>query len=59
MGRLAKHGVALDAFWTLPPGFLQSLETFTKRGLKPSLWVMAGAPAELDQAEKVQRAAGG
>ncbi len=56
---LAKHGVALDAFWTLPPGFPQSLETFTKRGLKPSLWVMAGAPAELDQAEKVQRAAEG
>jgi len=54
---LAKHGVSLDAFWTVPPGFPQSLETFTKHGLKPSLWVMAGAPAELDQTAKVKHAA--
>jgi len=54
---LAKHGVALDAFWGVPPGFPESLETFTKHGLKPSLWMMAGAPAELDQAAKVQHAA--
>jgi len=56
---LAKHGVALDAFWGLPPGFPGSLETFTKRGLKPSLWMSIGAPNELDQADKVKRAAEG
>jgi hypothetical protein len=56
---LAKHGVALDAFWSLPPGFPTSLESFTQRGLKPSFWVMAGAPAELDQAAKVKHAADG
>ena len=54
---LAKHGVALDAFWSLPPGFPQSLESFRQRGLGPSFWVMATAPAELDQAAKVGHAA--
>ncbi|MCE9630896.1 MAG: sugar phosphate isomerase/epimerase [Planctomycetia bacterium] len=54
---LAKHGVALDAFWSLPPGFPKSLESFTQRGLKPSFWVMASAPGELDQAAKVKHAA--
>jgi sugar phosphate isomerase/epimerase len=54
---LAKHGIALDAFWTLPPGFPETLASFTKRGLKPSFWVMATAPAELDQAAKVKHAA--
>jgi sugar phosphate isomerase/epimerase len=56
---LAKHGVALDAFWTVPPGFPQSLESFKQRGLKPSLWMMIGAPDELDQAAKVKHAADG
>jgi putative heme-binding domain-containing protein len=54
---LAKHGVTLDAFWSLPPGFPQSLEQFQKRSLKPSLWVTIGAPHELDQAAKVKHAA--
>jgi hypothetical protein len=56
---LAKHGVALDAFWGVPPGFPKSLETFTKRGLKPSLWVAIGAPKELDDAAKLKHAADG
>ena len=56
---LAKHGVALDAFWSLPPGFPQSLEQFEKRGLKPSFWVMIGAPDGLEQAAKVKHAAEG
>ena len=54
---LAKHGVALDAFWTTPPDLPKLLESFEKRSLKPSFWVMAGAPAELDQAAKVKQAA--
>jgi hypothetical protein len=54
---LAKHGVALDAFWTTPPDFPALLESFQKRGLKPSLWMVIGAPAELDQAAKVKHAA--
>ena len=54
---LAKHGVVLDAFWSLPPEFPKSLEQFQKRGLKPSLWVMVNAPGELDQAAKVRHAA--
>jgi sugar phosphate isomerase/epimerase len=56
---LAKHGVALDAFWTVPPGFPQSLEQFQQRGLKPSFWLMIGAPDGLDQAAKVKHAADG
>ena len=54
---LAKHGVALDAFWATPPDLPKLLESFTTRGLNPSFWVMAGAPAELDQAAKVKHAA--
>lgn len=54
---LAKHGIALDAFWMLPPRFPESLADFSKRGLAPSFWVMATAPGELDQAAKVQHAA--
>jgi hypothetical protein len=54
---LAKHGVALDAFWSKPPDLPTLLESFKARGLRPSFWVMAGAPAELDQAAKVQHAA--
>ena len=54
---LAKHGVALDAFWSMPPDFPGLLESFQKRGLKPSFWVMAGAPVELDQQAKVKHAA--
>jgi hypothetical protein len=54
---LAKRGIALDAFWSVPPGMPQSLEPFTKRGLKPSFWVMIGAPDGLDQAAKVKHAA--
>jgi len=54
---IAKHGVALDAFWTTPPDFPKLLESFEKRGLKPSFWLMAGAPADLDQAAKVKHAA--
>jgi len=56
---LATHGVALDAFWSLPPGFPGSLEGFGQRGLKPSFWVMATAPAELNQDAKVEHAAAG
>ena len=54
---LAKHGVALDAFWTTPPDLPKLLESFKTRGLTPSFWVMAGAPGELDQAGKVKHAA--
>jgi len=54
---LAKHGIALDAFWSVPPGMPQSLESFTTRGLKPSFWVMIAAPDGLDQAAKVKHAA--
>jgi sugar phosphate isomerase/epimerase len=54
---IAKHGVALDAFWATPPDFPKLLESFEKRGLKPSFWLMAGAPADLDQAAKVKHAA--
>lgn len=54
---LARHGVALDAFWTLPPGFPESLAMFPKRGLTPSFWVMATAPTDIDQAAKVRHAA--
>lgn len=54
---LAKHGVALDAFWTTPPDLPKLLESFKTRGLKPSFWVMAAAPGELDQAAKVKHAA--
>ena len=54
---LEKHGVGLDAFWGLPPGFPESLEPITKRGFRPSFWLMANAPADLDQAGKVKQAA--
>lgn len=54
---LAKHGVALDAFWTTPPDLPKLLESFESRGLTPSFWVMAAAPGELDQAAKVKHAA--
>lgn len=54
---LAKHGVALDAFWTTPPDLPKLLESFKARGLTPSFWVMAGAPADLDQAAKVKHVA--
>ncbi|MFM8805549.1 MAG: sugar phosphate isomerase/epimerase family protein [Planctomycetia bacterium] len=54
---LVKHGIALDAFWSLPPGFSQSLEQFRRRGLTPSFWVMVNAPDGLDQAAKVKHAA--
>ena len=54
---LAKHGVALDAFWSTPPDFPGLLESLQKRGLTPSFWVMAGAPGELDQQAKVKHAA--
>ena len=54
---LAKHGVALDAFWATPPDFPGLLTSLEKRGLKPSFWTMIGAPAELDQAAKVKHAA--
>jgi sugar phosphate isomerase/epimerase len=54
---LAKHGITLDGFWATPPDFPGLLESFQKRGLKPSFWVMIGAPGELDQAAKVKHAA--
>ena len=54
---LAKHGVALDGFWSTPPDLPKLLESFKKRGLRPSFWVTLGAPAELDQAAKVKHAA--
>jgi len=54
---IAKHGVALDAFWATPPDLPGLLANFEKRGLKPSFWTMIGAPAELDQAAKVKHAA--
>ncbi|MFM8498086.1 MAG: hypothetical protein ACKOEM_21585, partial [Planctomycetia bacterium] len=49
---IAKHGVALDAFWTTPPDLPGLIASFEKRGLKPSFWTMIGAPAELEQAAK-------
>lgn len=54
---LAKHGIALDAFWSTPPDLPGLLASLGKRGLKPSFWVMINAPAELDQEAKVRRAA--
>ncbi len=54
---LAKHGVALDAFWATPPDLPKLLESFNARGHKPSFWVTASAPGELDQAAKVKHAA--
>ena len=54
---LAKHGVALDAFWTTPPDLPKLLESFKARGLTPSFWMVVGAPGELDQAAKVKHAA--
>jgi hypothetical protein len=54
---LAKHGVALDAFWTTPPDLPKLLESFKTRGLTPSFWVMANAPGDLDQAAKVTHTA--
>ena len=54
---LAEHGIALSAFWSLPPEFPQSLEQFRKLGLGPSLWVMIGAPEDLDQEARVRHAA--
>ena len=54
---LAKHGIALDAFWALPPDFSGLLGDFQKRGLEPSFWVMINAPNEIDQAAKVKHAA--
>ena len=54
---IAKHGVALDAFWSTPPDLDGLLAGFEKRGLRPSFWVMAQAPAELDQPAKVKHAA--
>jgi len=54
---LAKHGVALDAFWMTPPDLPKLLESFRIRGLKPSFWVAVGEPGERDQAAKVKLAA--
>jgi hypothetical protein len=54
---LSKHGVALDAFWSTPPDFPGLLQNFQQRGLKPSFWVMIGAPDNLDQEAKVKHAA--
>jgi putative heme-binding domain-containing protein len=54
---LARHGITLDAFWMTPPDLPKLLESLMKRGLAPSFWVVAGAPAELDQAAKVKHAA--
>lgn len=54
---LAKHGIALDAFWSLSPDFSALLEEFRKRGLKPSFWVQVDAPPSLDQAARVKHAA--
>ena len=54
---LAKHGVALDAFWMKPPDLPKLLESFTTRGLKPSFWVAVGEPGEREQAAKVKLAA--
>jgi len=54
---LAKHDVALDAFWSVPPDLPGLLASLQRRGLAPSFWVMASAPADLDQAAKVKHAA--
>ena len=56
---LAKHGVALDAFWMTPPDLPKLLESFKTRGLKPSFWVAVGEPGERDQDAKVKLAANG
>ena len=54
---LAKHGVALDAFWSKPPDFPGLLASLEQRALKPSFWVMIDAPGNLDQEAKVKHAA--
>ena len=54
---IGRHGIALDAFWSTPPDFPGLLASFQRRGLTPSFWVMAAAPAELDQKVKVTHAA--
>ena len=54
---LARHGVSLDAFWSTPPDLPGLLQSLQQRGLKPSFWVMANAPADLDQAARVKHAA--
>jgi len=54
---LAKHGIALDAFWTTPPDLAKLLESFKTRGLKPSFWVVVGEPGVSEQDAKVKLAA--
>ncbi|MFM8893060.1 MAG: sugar phosphate isomerase/epimerase family protein [Planctomycetia bacterium] len=54
---LAKQGIALDAFWSTPPDLGALLASLSKRSLTPAFWVMAQAPADLDQAAKVRHAA--
>jgi len=54
---LAKHGVALDAFWALPPDPSAAMAAMNERGFRPSFWVMVQAPESLDQEAKVKHAA--
>ena len=53
---LARHGIALDAFWSQPPNLPELLETFRARGLTPCFWIKVRSPPARDDAERVRRA---
>lgn len=53
---LARHGITLDAFWSIPPDLDGLLAGFSRRGLTPALWLMIDAPADLAP-ERVAHAA--
>jgi sugar phosphate isomerase/epimerase len=54
---LSRHGIALDGFWSLPPGFPESVEPLIRRGFRPSFWLLVTPPDDLDQAGKIAHAA--
>lgn len=54
---LVRHGIALDAFWSTPPDFAGLLESFSRRGLAPSFWMMLDAPGEVAAGARVEHAA--
>ncbi|MBM4013048.1 MAG: TIM barrel protein [Planctomycetes bacterium] len=54
---LARHGIALEAFWSTPPDLDALLAGFSRRGLAPALWLMIDAPADLALEPRVAHAA--
>jgi len=54
---LARHGITLDAFWSIPPDLDGLLAGFSRRGLTPALWLMIDAPADLAPEARVAHAA--